>query len=140
MPYDFNIYHSQVTPSIPDYDTVNVVLTSDFANYATLPYVAAEINRNNNFFLPLSGGRTIEGNLGIAGNFAAANINATNLNASLIQASNWVFASGAPVVVSSQTFETPTTGISAVQNVIAISQTTYNALTIKRPNTLYVIV
>jgi len=140
MPYDFNIYHSQVTPSIPDYDTVNVVLTSDLANYATLPYVVAQINQNNNFFLPLSGGRTIEGNLGIAGNIAAANINATNLNAGIVQASTWVYASGAPVVVSSQTFETPTTGVSAIQNVIALSQATYNALTVKRPNTLYVIV
>lgn len=140
MPYDFNIYHSQVTPSIPDYDTINVLLTSDLANYATLPYVAAEINRNNNDFLPLSGGRTVAGNLTIAGNIAAANANISNLNANIVQASTWVYASGAPVVVSSQTFETPTTGVSAIQNVIAVSQATYDALTVKRPTTLYVIV
>jgi hypothetical protein len=57
-----------------------------------------------------------------------------------ISATSTVFSSGAPVVVSTSTFETPTTGISAINNIVALSQATYNALTVKRPNTLYVIV
>lgn len=57
-----------------------------------------------------------------------------------ISATSTVFSSGAPVVVSTSTFETPTTGISAVNNIIALSQATYDALTVKRPNTFYIIV
>jgi hypothetical protein len=44
MPYDFNIYHSLVTPSIPDYDTITITLTSDLENYATKSYVNNAIN------------------------------------------------------------------------------------------------
>jgi hypothetical protein len=43
-------------------------------------------------------------------------------------------------IQSSSTLETPTTGISAVNNIVALSQVTYDALTIKLPTTLYVIV
>lgn len=43
-------------------------------------------------------------------------------------------------VRSTSTLETPTTGISAVNNIITLSQATYNALTVKLPTTLYVIV
>ena len=59
MPYDFNIYHSQVTPSIPDYDTVTTVLTSDLENYATKSYVD---NFGDDKYLSLLGG-TLEGDL-----------------------------------------------------------------------------
>jgi len=43
-------------------------------------------------------------------------------------------------VRSTSTLETPTTGISAVNNIVTLSQATYDALTIKLPTTLYVIV
>jgi hypothetical protein len=59
MPYDFNIYHSQVTPSIPDYDTVTVITSSDLDNYATKPYVKDFGDSN---YLSLQGG-TLEGDL-----------------------------------------------------------------------------
>lgn len=43
-------------------------------------------------------------------------------------------------VQSTSTLETPTTGISAVNNIVALSQATYDTLTVKLPTTLYVIV
>jgi hypothetical protein len=45
-----------------------------------------------------------------------------------------------PYVKSTSTLETPTTGISAINNIVALSQATYNALTVKLPTTLYIIV
>lgn len=44
------------------------------------------------------------------------------------------------LVESTSTLETPTTGISAINNIVTLSQSTYNALTVKLPTTLYVIV
>jgi hypothetical protein len=44
------------------------------------------------------------------------------------------------LVRSTSTLETPTTGISAINNVVALTQATYDALTVKLPTTLYVIV
>jgi len=43
-------------------------------------------------------------------------------------------------VRSTSTLETPTTGISAINNIVTLSQATYDALTVKLPTTLYVIV
>jgi hypothetical protein len=43
-------------------------------------------------------------------------------------------------VQSNSSLETPSTNISAVQNIVAMSQANYNALTVKLPTTLYVIV
>jgi len=57
-----------------------------------------------------------------------------------ISSTGRVFTSGGPVVVSSSTLETPTTGISAISNIVALTQLTYNSLTIKNPSTLYLIV
>jgi hypothetical protein len=57
-----------------------------------------------------------------------------------VSATGTVFSSGAPVVVSSSRFETPTTNISSINNIVALSQATYDALTVKLPSTLYVIV
>lgn len=57
-----------------------------------------------------------------------------------VSATNTVYSSGAPVIVSSPRFETSTAGISSISNIIALSQATYNALTVKLPTTLYVIV
>ncbi len=58
--------------------------------------------------------------------------------------SNWETAyqqtSANDLVRSNETFETPTTGISAIQNIVSLSQATYDALDIKLPTTLYVIV
>jgi hypothetical protein len=44
------------------------------------------------------------------------------------------------LVRSDSTLETPTTGLSSVQNIVSLSQSTYDALTIKSPTTLYIIV
>jgi hypothetical protein len=44
------------------------------------------------------------------------------------------------LVRSDSTLETPTTGLSTIQNIVSLSQSTYNALTIKSPTTLYIIV
>jgi hypothetical protein len=58
--------------------------------------------------------------------------------------SNWNSAyqrvSANDLVRSNQTLETPTTGLSTINNIISLSQATYDALTIKLPTTLYVIV
>jgi len=57
-----------------------------------------------------------------------------------VSATGMVHSSGAPVVMSSPRFETQTTNISSVVNIVTLSQATYNALTVKQPTTLYVIV
>lgn len=57
-----------------------------------------------------------------------------------ISATGTISSSGAPVVVSAPQFETPSTNISAINNIVALTQTAYNNLTIKLPTTLYVIV
>jgi hypothetical protein len=57
-----------------------------------------------------------------------------------ISATNTIFASGGKVVVSSPNAETSTVGLSAISNIIALSQTTYNALAVKRPDTYYIII
>jgi hypothetical protein len=57
---------------------------------------------------------------------------------------NWQTAyqaiSANDLVRSNATFETPTTGISAINNLVTLTQETYDALTIKLPTTLYVII
>jgi len=51
-----------------------------------------------------------------------------------------VCANSASWIKSTSTLETPTTGISTISNIISLSQTTYNALTVKRPDTFYIII
>ncbi len=57
---------------------------------------------------------------------------------------NWETAyqqtSANDLVRSNETFETPTTGISAIQNIVSLSQATYDTLNVKLPTTLYIIV
>lgn len=43
-------------------------------------------------------------------------------------------------VQSRSTLETPTTGLSTINNIVSLSQATYDALTVKLPTTLYLIV
>lgn len=43
-------------------------------------------------------------------------------------------------IQSAITLESPTTAISSINNILALSQTTYNNLTVKVPTTLYIIV
>jgi len=43
-------------------------------------------------------------------------------------------------IQSRTTIETPITGISSINNIVTLSQSTYDALTLKAPTTLYVIV
>lgn len=43
-------------------------------------------------------------------------------------------------IQSRSTLETPTTGISAINNIVVLSQSTYDTLTVKLPNTYYIIV
>jgi hypothetical protein len=57
-----------------------------------------------------------------------------------ISSTQTVFASGGQVIVSSPSVETLTSGLSTVANIVALSQTTYDSLTIKRPDTYYIIV
>jgi hypothetical protein len=58
--------------------------------------------------------------------------------------SNWNSAyqqtSASDLVRSNTTFETPTTGLSTIQNIVSLSLETYNNLTVKLPGTLYVVV
>jgi len=57
---------------------------------------------------------------------------------------NWEAAyqaiSANDLIRSNSTFETPTTGISAINNIVYLSQETYNSLAVILPSTLYVIV
>lgn len=105
------------------------------ANLNTL-FGNVSTTRPGQYMVSASGGMFIPGNVGIG---TDSNQNALTV-VGQISATSTIFSSGAPVVVSTSTFETPTTGISAVNNIIAMSQATYEALTIKRPNTFYIIV
>jgi hypothetical protein len=53
---------------------------------------------------------------------------------------NTFTSSSAFYVQSQPTLETSTMGLSTVKNMVALKQATYNALTIKRPDTYYIIV
>lgn len=83
---------------------------------------------------------SVTGDVTVVGNISATQTIFT-LNGN---SGNWSTAfqrtSANDLVRSNSTFETPTTGMSAINNVIALSQATYNALTVKQPATLYVIV
>jgi hypothetical protein len=92
--------------------------------------------RVGQYMVSASGGMFIPGRVGIGTDSIA---NALTV-AGVISATNQVFSSGAPVVVSTPSFETPTTSISSINNIVALSQATYNALTVKLPTTLYIIV
>jgi hypothetical protein len=92
--------------------------------------------RLGQFMVSAEGGVSLNNRVGIGTNSIA---NALTVVGD-ISATRTVFSSGAPVVVSSSSFETPTTNISSISNIVALSQATYNALTVKLPTTLYVIV
>jgi hypothetical protein len=109
-------------------------LTGTNATITNLTGINATITNltaNSSFIRDL----TIEGSV-----VYTATPNQTLTVAGNISATNNVFTSAGRVIVSSSTLETPTTGISAVNNIIALSESTYNALTVKLPNTYYIIV
>jgi hypothetical protein len=126
VPTRIHVTTESLQLSAATWDAVSTIVQQGSSNWYSAS--GAALNAANNFtqtnFLPLSGG-TLTGQLNVTSN---------------ISATQTVFSSGAPVVVSSSTFETPTTGISAISNIVALSQASYNALTVKLPTTLYVIV
>jgi hypothetical protein len=91
---------------------------------------------------------TVVGNISATGVVFASggNSNQWNTNTTIIQSnsSNWNSAyqqtSASDLVRSNTTFETPTTGLSTIQNIVSLSLETYNNLTVKLPGTLYVVV
>jgi len=119
--------------------------------YGTLSALSASFETVTNTFVSnITSLSTLEisGTLITYGDILSGNQNLTDifvLNNGLNSLSgNWQTAyqqtSGNDLVRSNSTFETPTTGISAVQNIVSLSQVTYDALTVKLPTTLYVIV
>ena len=119
--------------------------------YGTLSALSAEfVNITNTFVSNITSLSTLEISCTLItyGDILSGNQNLTDifvLNNSLNSLSgNWQTAyqqtSANDLVRSNSTFETPTTGISAVQNIVSLSQVTYDALTVKLPTTLYVIV
>jgi hypothetical protein len=95
--------------------------------------------------VPKFTGTTALGNSIITDNGTNVGINTSNPNQRLtvagsISSTGSIFTSAGPVVASTSTLETPTTGISAVSNIVAVTQATYNALTVKLPTTVYLIV
>lgn len=83
-----------------------------------------------------------------ATNTTVANITATLLPTTVYQnaSGSWqstytTYQSNSSFYISSNsTLETPTTGISAIGNIVFLTQATYDALTVKLPTTMYVIV
>jgi hypothetical protein len=102
----------------------------------TTASIRLSTTRANQFMVSADGGIAFYNRIGI-GTDSIANALTVIGN---VSATGTVFSSGAPVVVSTSTFETPTTGISAISNIVALSQASYNALTVKLPTTLYVII
>jgi hypothetical protein len=146
-----------VGASLPGQQNINTTVQTNSANWnsgglqTTLNYIST-----NNVIISSA---NILGNLNVSGTLSAlsavittntfisnvTSVPSLSVGGNLtvvgnISATGTVFSSGAPVVVSTSTFETPTTGISAISNIVALSQANYNALTVKLPTTLYVIV
>jgi hypothetical protein len=102
----------------------------------TLPLSSKSITttRSGQYMVSASGGMFIPGKVGI-GTDSLDNALTVVGN---ISASGDIYSPN--LVKSNSTLETPTTGISAIQNIVSLSQATYDALDIKLPTTLYVIV
>jgi hypothetical protein len=92
--------------------------------------------RTDQFVVSAAGGISLNTRVGIGTDSIANALTVVGR----VSATDTVFSSGAPVVVSSPRFETTTTNISSISNIVTLSQATYNALTVKQPTTLYVII
>jgi hypothetical protein len=77
---------------------------------------------------------TVFGNISASSTVYAQEGNSSNWNSAYQQ------TSASDLVRSNTTFETPTTGLSTIQNIVSLSLETYNNLTVKLPGTLYVVV
>jgi len=113
----------------PSYGTIKI---GSFSN--------TDINKGS--YTPITDAKVqIDGNVNVNG---LIRVSATGNSLSAGNSNQWSTAyqqtSANDLVRSNQTFETPTTGISAIQNIVSLSQATYDALTVKQPTTLYVIV
>jgi hypothetical protein len=78
---------------------------------------------------------TDTGNVGINTTTPSARLTVSGI----ISSTNSIFTSGGPVVISSPTVESNPSGMTPISNIIAISQSAYNSLTVKRADTFYII-
>lgn len=101
----------------------NITATKGFSVFGTMTALDLFINSV-----------TVSGNISATQSIFALSGNSNSWNTAFQR------TSANDIVRSNSTFETPTTGISAINNIVALSQTAYNALTIKLPATLYVII
>jgi hypothetical protein len=101
-----------------------------------LPTVTNYLSTNNVLIsgLRVTNGLTVVGNVSSTGIVYASGGNSSNWNSAYQQ------TSASDLVRSNTTFETPTTGLSTIQNIVSLSLETYNNLTVKLPGTLYVVV
>lgn len=127
-------------------DTAFQSASSSFATNTT-------VNNVSSLLTPLILTNTLTGQLVTNIDFnnyqtSVANSTATLLPTTIYQnaSGNWqstytTYQSNSSFYVQSRsTLETPTTGISAVSNIVFLTQATYNDLTVKLPTTMYVIV
>ncbi len=79
---------------------------------------------------------------GITGNLIRFNVPYGNFKLNYITPTltGWKITFLSNNIQSRTTIESPTTGISSINNIVTLSQATYNALTVKAPTTLYVII
>ena len=79
---------------------------------------------------------------GLTGNLIKIDIPYSNFKLNYINTSltGWKITFLSNNIQSRTTIETPTTGISSINSIVTLSQSTYDALTVKAPTTLYVIV
>jgi len=134
-----SVYFNANTTTLSALNCSLVVRTISAANYLGIPSGGTGIA--SGAYLPLSGGQ-LTGAVTSTSSISAQGIIYTLAGNS----SQWqttyttVCANSASWIKSTSTLETPTTGISTISNIISLSQTTYDALTIKRPDTFYIII
>lgn len=115
MSLELDIFNREVLANKSSYGTVSLPLVEDLNNYTTQTQI-----------------QQLSGRL-------VSQTQAQQLSSSLVPQTQLQQLTG-NLVSSTSTLETPTTGISAINNVVALTQATYDALTVKLPTTLYVII
>lgn len=149
----FNETDKNLTISSGNFVSLSSLSDTAFANASSSFITSTTLNSVSSLLTPLVLTNTLTGQLVTNTTFnnyqtSVANSTATLLPTTIYQnaSGNWqstytTFQNNSSFYVQSRsTLETPTTGISAVSNIVFLTQATYNALSVKLPTTMYVIV
>jgi len=106
------------------------------------PFRQVATTRTGQYMVSASGGMFIPGRVGIGTDSidnaltVVGNISAT----STIYTNDILFPGDQPIIKSNTAVESSSVGLSAIDNIIVLTEAAYNALSVKRPTTYYIIV